>query len=134
MLTNRFSNIFIVSLVLAAALITVSFAVSSAPSASAPTVSRLYDEIEQMRLERSFSRPQADTSYDQIEELRVGSVPVTAYDQIETLRAGRTLGSFAVGHDYDAIEQIRADRLIAILHTDGSYDALENLRILRTNQ
>jgi hypothetical protein len=124
MFTNRFSKIFVVVLVLVAALATVSFA---AHSATVHAADRSYDSIESLRVNSVL----ADRSYDVIEQMRL-SHPATftlgSYDQIEALRVQRGIASFKVSYGYDAVEQMRLGRAFS---ADRAYDQIETLRLSR---
>jgi hypothetical protein len=110
----------LVVLILAAALITLAFAVYSAPAASV-SADRSYDAIEQMRI----AAPQG-SSYDVVEAVRVNrNTLAQSYNQIEQVRMDR---HWTFDTSYNAVEDLRVSRTQA----NHSYDAIENLRLLRT--
>ena len=88
MFANPISKIFVVVLVLGAALLTVSF------------------------VSRSHAVPAADRSYDAIEQLRsrAASAPDASYDAIERLRLHRFDAGNASPSDYDLVEVLRVQR------------------------
>jgi len=108
MLTNHSSKIFVVLLVLVAALATVSFATRSA---NVPAVDRSYDGVEQVRAQRASAYTAA-----------------SSYDQIEALRIQRADTSLVANSGDEAIEQLRLERAF---NADHSYDKIEELRIQR---
>ena len=86
MFTNRISKIFVVLLVLAIALTTVSFA---ARSANIPAADRSYDGVEQMRAQRSSAFVVAGKYDDRYDRMNALPNADPSYDKIEVLRLGR---------------------------------------------
>ncbi len=132
MLAKPFSKkTLIVVLILAAALISLAFAIYSAPASSVRAGDRSYDKIEEMRVAGSASAPVMDTRYEAIQEWRAartgnaGSAPVvdTRYEAIQEWRAARN----GTDNSYDQVDALHAARQFS---ADRSYDALENLRLL----
>ena len=114
MFANRISKMFLVLLVLVTALATVSFVTHSA---NISAMDRSYDNVEQVRAQRTSAFTAAASSYD----------------QIETLRIQRSAIALAANSGYDAIQQLRLGRAFNAV-TDHSYDQVETLRLQRTGR
>src|SRR5689334_23326583 len=125
MFTSPVSKISAVLLVLVVGLVTASFVTRSA---YAPSVDRSYDNIEQLR---AF-RPSA-SHYDQIEQVRLGrSFNVSGdrfYDTVEGLRAFRLVDTLG----YEQIETLRLQRGSNSLNIGSLYDQIEQVRLGRTS-
>jgi len=109
MSTNR---LFTVLVALALAVVAVFTVYNVSATTALVQADRAYDQVEEMRADRSDANLQADRSYDAIEAQRLESSLTTedqSYDQVESLRTQRN-----------------------ILASDRSYDQVENLRVMRT--
>ena len=131
MFTNKISTIFLAMLMIAAALMTVSFANRTA---SHPVADRSYDTVEQQRANPQISLLAADHGYDLVENLRSTSRKGVdlSYSQVEQLRIARVINVQA-DRSYDQAEQIRIEHVLNA-SVDPSYDLVEALRLERVSQ
>lgn len=109
MSTNLISKFFVVLIVLAVALVSISFVNRSVPVFSAD---RSYDSVEQVRTQPSHAY----------------KVLTSFYNQLEALRSMRGSSPIAVDSSYALIEQVRTGRWMT---ADHSYDNIETLRLQR---